>query len=61
MGCWRGDNEDNDSIFDENQEIEDNGTTIITLTVPISTAKDVCDLVVDMLDEKGLEHTIKMK
>ena len=34
---------------------------MITLTVPVSVAKDVCDIIVDKLDENMIEHTIKMK
>ena len=45
----------------KNDQIEDNGTTMIMLTVPVSLAKDTCDFIVDLLDDKSIEHTIKMK
>lgn len=65
MGNWVDpffDEEDDDHSSDgDNDEIEDNGTTMISLTVPVSMAKDICDLIVDMLDEKSIDHTIKMK
>lgn len=64
MGNWVDpffDDDEDISSDNENDQIEDNGTTMISLTVPISMAKDVCDLIVDMLDEKSIDHTIKMK
>ena len=65
MGNWVDPffDEDDDDNFDgdNDDQIEDNGTTMITLTVPVSVAKDVCDIIVDKLDENMIEHTIKMK
>jgi ParB-like chromosome segregation protein Spo0J len=65
MGNWTDpffDDDDEDlDVSNESDEIEDNGTTMITLTVPVYKAKDVCDMVVDLLDNQDIEHTIKMK
>lgn len=65
MGNWVDPffDEDDDDNFDSDNDdqIEDNGTTMITLTVPVSVAKDVCDIIVEKLDENMIEHTIKMK
>lgn len=65
MGNWVDPffDEDDDDNFDadNDDQIEDNGTTMITLTVPVSVAKDVCDIIVEKLDENMIEHTIKMK
>lgn len=64
MGNWVDPffDDDDDSMDNEgNDQIEDNGTTMIMLTVPVSLAKDTCDFIVDLLDDKEIEHTIKMK
>lgn len=64
MGTWEDpffDDDDDDDNGSENDQIEDNGTTMIMLTVPVSLAKDTCDFIVDLLDDKSIEHTIKMK
>jgi ParB-like chromosome segregation protein Spo0J len=64
MGTWEDpffDDDDDDDAVSDNDQIEDNGTTMIMLTVPVSLAKDTCDFIVDLLDDKSIEHTIKMK
>lgn len=65
MGNWTDpffdDEEDNGSNSEDDLEIEDEGTSQIILTVSLDQVKDVCDLVVDLLDNESIEHTIKMK
>lgn len=65
MGNWTDpffDDDDGGDLDDaEDLKIEDEGTSQIILNVSLDQAKEVCDLVVNILDENDIEHTIKMK
>jgi len=56
---WDEDELNSSELNDD--EIEDNGQSIIYITVAINRAKDTSDLITELLNSNNIEHTIKLK